>query len=173
MSPRRTATKRPADVKAAEDDLRAARTAYLKHREEIASRTTATWESLGFPPLKARRQRYSFVLARRAYYAGARLDNEEHADLVAEYEKRRSTEAIPAEVSLYLSQKTPRNRPRRLTTHARERRGLHIFWLLWGYYRRKKLPDAKGQAAATTAILIGCQPESILAWKKQHKVRWW
>lgn len=122
------------------------------------------------PPLVPHRVPWIFSRARRALWAGARLEPDEHAELLA---RIASAQTIPAEVNRYLAQRPGAGRPRRLTTAERERRGLHACWLLWGYYARIGRPEPRESAWATTAILLNVSAGTVEGWKKRAALRPW
>lgn len=173
MAPRRARYDRPGAVEIALKDLAAARTAYRHHLEEAANKAGGeTWQSQGFLPLVPRRQRYIFVRAKHAFWELARLEPDEHAELIAEYGRCRGREEIPPEVAAYLAQSAGRHRPRRLHTAGRERKGQHVVWLLWGYYRRERRPAAREHAWDVAAVILGTSPDSVRAWVR-GRVRPW
>lgn len=153
-------------------DLRKAREAY---RAEVLDRPPA---EVGAPPFvfTPRRERFLFQQARRALHGDAQLDAETHASLLEEVQRVKAlpnAEPIPEDVLAYLDRRNGRGRPRRLSTAKKARDAVHITWLLWGYYKRRKNRPALDQAKAAAAVIVSTRIESVRDWwKVAHPPCW-
>lgn len=155
-------------------DLENAFVEYHGYRSKRQTKVAETWESMGLPPLVAYSQRYIFMRAKHALLYGVRLDQGEYEELITEYQKRIGTEVIPPEVVAYLAKhiKPGRGRPSSWLMVKKKRDCRYAVFLLWGYYKKRRIPMAREYAMQQAALIFSTSFDSVVAWTKGHISRW-